>query len=627
MQITVKSIVDGDVRSVIIEFDRGDMVRSLIVAFCIRIDIPAPESIQMKNDSGVILNKDSTLAEAGVHNGDTLYILQTDSNADGDHHHVRVKPAQDKEGACSAVLLAVGFVLVTGSILGIIVLVMKFTSEICTNQGYGAVFDAGSSHTNMTVYSWPNDTRVDETGFVTQKATCRALGGGISSYTDTPQAAGDSLRSCLDAVKDVISEQYYEYTSLYLGATAGMRLLRETQQATSDSIMTSVQTTMASYPYNFTANQATIISGSEEGTYGWVSTNFLAGTLNSPSLFGSLAATFFTNPLPTYGALDLGGASTQITFIPEDISSMPENYTAHLRLYGVDYTLYTHSYLCYGINEALRRFKAYLVKDGGYKELTINPCAPEGYSEVIDDEYLWKAPCSKGPQALAGWGTEVMPPHDTDTPSTYNFTGTSDAAACAAAVESLIDVNASCSHPPCSFNGVYQPKPNGKFMAFSTFEKIIVGLGLPRNATIEEIQNKTQSFCAETYDQVKNLPGDPHLLVLYCFEINYLSTLLFKGYGFDPQTWKVTFTDEVKGQELGWSLGFMINASNLIPTEASCSKFSVSGFYIGIPVVAVCFLVGVILLVAAVYRYTWRKRKIPYEELGTPNDSNKYGSV
>ena len=84
---------------------------------------------------------------------------------------------------------------------------------------------------------------------------------------------------------------------------------------------------------------------------------------------------------------------------------------------------------------------------------------------------------------------------------------------------------------------------------------------------------------------------------------------------------------QVKGQELGWSLGFMINASNLIPTEASCSKFSVSGFYIGIPVVAVCFLVGVILLVAAVYRYTWRKRKIPYEELGTPNDSNKYGSV
>ena len=44
MQITVKSIVDGDVRSVIIEFDRGDMVRSLIVAFCNRIG----ESLRLK---------------------------------------------------------------------------------------------------------------------------------------------------------------------------------------------------------------------------------------------------------------------------------------------------------------------------------------------------------------------------------------------------------------------------------------------------------------------------------------------------------------------------------------------------------------------------------------------------
>lgn len=47
---------------------------------------------------------------------------------------------------------------------------------------YGAVFDAGSSHTNMTVYSWPNDTRVDETGFVTQKATCRALGKNTQGF-------------------------------------------------------------------------------------------------------------------------------------------------------------------------------------------------------------------------------------------------------------------------------------------------------------------------------------------------------------------------------------------------------------------------------------------------------------
>ena len=31
-------------------------------------------------------------------------------------------------------------------------------------------------------------------------------------------------------------------------------------------------------------------------------------------------------------------------------------------MYGRNYTVYTHSYLCYGANEALRQLKAYLVK-------------------------------------------------------------------------------------------------------------------------------------------------------------------------------------------------------------------------------------------------------------------------
>ena len=64
---------------------------------------------------------------------------------------------------------------------------------------------------------------------------------------------------------------------------------------------------------------------------------------------------------PTYGALDMGGASTQITFIPRSVKDIPAGYTENLRLYGADYTVYTHSYLCYGLNEVMRRFKAELI--------------------------------------------------------------------------------------------------------------------------------------------------------------------------------------------------------------------------------------------------------------------------
>ena len=60
----------------------------------------------------------------------------------------------------------------------------------------------------------------------------------------------------------------------------------------------------------------------------------------------------------TFGALDMGGASTQITFVPT--TTAPNS--VKLTLYGKEYSVYTHSFLCYGLREAQRRFLAQLVK-------------------------------------------------------------------------------------------------------------------------------------------------------------------------------------------------------------------------------------------------------------------------
>lgn len=68
-----------------------------------------------------------------------------------------------------------------------------------------------------------------------------------------------------------------------------------------------------------------------------------------------------TSSMPTFGALDLGGASTQITFIPKTPSDMLPDFHEDLMLYGQPYKVYTYSYLCYGINEARRQLLAHLV--------------------------------------------------------------------------------------------------------------------------------------------------------------------------------------------------------------------------------------------------------------------------
>lgn len=65
------------------------------------------------------------------------------------------------------------------------------------------------------------------------------------------------------------------------------------------------------------------------------------------------APVFLMQPTGTLGALDLGGASTQITFIPQQKIESGDN-SIDFRLYGNDYHLYTHSFLCYGKDQALK---------------------------------------------------------------------------------------------------------------------------------------------------------------------------------------------------------------------------------------------------------------------------------
>lgn len=64
----------------------------------------------------------------------------------------------------------------------------------------------------------------------------------------------------------------------------------------------------------------------------------------------------------TTGALDLGGASTQISFVSEEKMEPNASDTVQVSLYGYTYTLYTHSFQCYGRNEAEKKFLAILLQ-------------------------------------------------------------------------------------------------------------------------------------------------------------------------------------------------------------------------------------------------------------------------
>ena len=155
---------------------------------------------------------------------------------------------------------------------------------------------------------------------------------------------------------------------------------RLTNITAANAIMDAVRTEVhGDYGYKYSPENVRIITGEEEGAYGWMTANFLSKTLPPVCLLGLLSKFrfFFVNvPLPwmgsyrcyvmsffllvspqdqgsfSYGALDLGGASTQLSFVPHNAS----NFTTTLKLFSQEYDLYSHSYLCYGLREAGKFF-------------------------------------------------------------------------------------------------------------------------------------------------------------------------------------------------------------------------------------------------------------------------------
>ena len=59
--------------------------------------------------------------------------------------------------------------------------------------------------------------------------------------------------------------------------------------------------------------------------------------------------------------LDLGGASTQITYV-RPAGSPASVYDTSLRLYGATHRLYARSYMCFGQTQLLKRYLLLLVK-------------------------------------------------------------------------------------------------------------------------------------------------------------------------------------------------------------------------------------------------------------------------
>ncbi|KAM4736445.1 ectonucleoside triphosphate diphosphohydrolase 3 isoform 2-T2 [Anableps anableps] len=444
-------------------------------------------------------------------------------------------------------------ILLIGSIAALVVVAVIQDKLKVKEYGleYGIVIDSGSSRSNVYLYEWPGE-KENETGVVTEKMNCKVKGVPISELkvsSKEDQATLKGFQDCMDEIKKHIPEEKHKTTPLFLGATAGMRLLHMKDYKRSNEIMTSLRDYLSRQSFQF--HNASIITGQEEGLYGWITVNYLMGNFLERNMWNTYIR---PNGAETVGSMDLGGASTQIAFQVQERGEGSDYML--VKLYGYPYTVYTHSFLCYGKNEADKRVLDKIIRKSSDPAYIINPCYPRGYNITKKASAIYDTECT-------------LKPENYNPDQEFYMVGDADSKKCGEIVKSMFDFK-NCSSKQCSFNGVEQPPVTGEFMAYAGFYFIARALDQNGTSNLDQFNIAVGNFCNTHWIELK---AQKHwifekFLMTYCFASHYVLTLLADGYKFDHETWKnIHFEKEIKETNIGWSLGYMLSMSNMIPSE------------------------------------------------------------
>lgn len=381
--------------------------------------------------------------------------------------------------------------------------------ETCpADARWGIVVDAGSSGSRLHYFCWRAAAEGGLPWIADLGSEKREPGIADADCTRTPAEAVDLLRPLVEQARETIGDpDRIARTPFSVLATGGLRQCPEGyQQAMLDAVGALLADTA------FAPVEAAVITGQDEARFGWLTVNYLQDRLGS----GAGAATL--------GALDLGGVSTQISFLPGECP-MTRAECEPLALSGASYPLYAHSYLGWGQDEARR---------------TVDAPA-----------------CS-----LRGFPGE-------------GFVGRGRFKACRRAIRRMIqrEVRAHPPTPPCASSctrlGAYQPPVRGDFVAFSAFAYTTDYFGLEDPLSLGQLAAAGKAICRTPWDEIqadcaagRRNECDPDRLNRYCFAAAYIVTLLHDVYGFPMTSRQVTSTNVLDGVEIDWTLGVMVQMAD-----------------------------------------------------------------
>ena len=406
----------------------------------------------------------------------------------------------------------------------IIVLSVVLTRKTQDPNFYGCMCDAGSSSTRVSVYTWPprNGNSIPN---ITEKGRKSTEPGMHTMDEKQIEGAMDVLINyCKDTVKDVSKNTAnLSDVSFYLKGTAGMRSLDVDQQ---NKKLDVIRKKIRESKLKFLKNEwAKVITGKEEGTFGWITANYLNGILFENEKEGKIKKT-------PHGSIDFGGYSLEITFYTKEEI---EQHNVSLKLGNIDYSLYSYSFQDYGQDKFNENLLHSLINNTTKtKNTTViqHPCYLNGYNM----SYIYRG-------------------------INYTIEGKNDIGKCQEIIQNLMNIS---TEEKKSMNGTYQPKiPKGtKFYGISGLYWIAYFFDLADKEyhAPYEFFNHTKEFCKKSWEEAKaqySKKTAPDRLKNYCITGFYVYYFLAKGFKLNENEKLISFPDKINNVEVSWTLGAM----------------------------------------------------------------------
>lgn len=420
------------------------------------------------------------------------------------------------------------------------------------------IIDAGSTGTRVHLYGYPK-RRLDAKHFpvildsplseVTLLATF-PVWPGISSYVNHTDGIPGSLAPLLHGAADaaLLSNPHVDLKTVpvYLGATAGMRLLNDRDR---DRVMAAVRAFLRSShnPFSFARDeQARVLAGEEEGAFGWIATNRLHASIRPDST--------------TFGSIDIGGGSVEITFVPTETSILANFFPLHFGPLALGpIHLYSHSFLHLGTVSAWQLASAGLVDDASNASFVIHPCLPPNVSWHVDAGEFGASLVGRHPQRHKG---------------PLELRGTGDAAGCQAMARTLIQHTA-CMQEPCSIYGVYQPNlASTKFMLLNRYEElarweVISRMAAGTEPLLKALTKQMPRVCALPLATQEELFWIKKNAMSPCWRLVWTLTLLTDGFGFPLDSKNI----EVRPDCCDTAMGHAVYEANYFPYRVTQSSY------------------------------------------------------